>query len=86
MSKQSKYEADLYEATVGGTWRGTEESWAPGQIVARAALDALPEDEKHHLIQRGVFVPTEIVATDEPEPAEAGPEPVDEEGADDAPE
>lgn len=84
MTKQSKYDAELYEATVGGTWRGSEESWAPGQIVARAALDALPEDEKHHLIQRGVFVPTEVQeAPDAPDSLAA---PADAEGADDAPE
>lgn len=85
MTKQSKYEAEFYEATVGGTWRGTDESWAPGQVVARAALDALPEDEKRHLIQRGVFVPTEIVAPETPDESDE-PEPADEEGADDAPE
>lgn len=80
MTKKSKYDAELYEATQGGTWRGSDESWVPGQIVARAALDALPEDEKHHLIQRGVFVPTAVVESDSPDE----PEPVDEEGADDA--
>lgn len=84
MSKPSKYEAELYEATVGGTWRGSDESWEPGQIVARAALDALPEDEKHHLIQRGVFVPTEV--QEAPDAPDSPAESADDEEAPDAPE